>query len=62
MDFTKSELVLRVRVKGKRGGARAITYVKVLQEIVTLATIYDKSEKEDISEKELNIILQSFLK
>jgi len=34
--------------------------LKITDEIVTLATIYDKSEKDDITEKELNLILQSF--
>jgi len=32
------------------------------KEAVTLLTVYDKSEKEDIGEKELNLILQTVLK
>ena len=62
MDFTKSGLKIASKGKGKRGGARAITYVKVIDETVILTTIYNKSEKEDIGEKELNLILQSFKK
>jgi len=60
--FYKIRIGIASKGKGKSGGARAITYVKIVNEIVTLATIYDKSEKEDIEEKELNSILQSFLK
>ena len=48
--------------KGKSGGGRVITYVKILDETVYLATVYDKSEKEDIEDKELSSILQSLLK
>jgi mRNA-degrading endonuclease RelE of RelBE toxin-antitoxin system len=59
--FYKIRISIASKGKGKRGGARVITYVKIIDEIVTLATIYDKSEKEDIGENELNIILQSFL-
>ncbi len=59
--FYKIRISIASKGKGKRGGARVITYVKIINEIVTLATIYDKSEKEDIEEKELNLILQSFL-
>jgi len=38
--------------KGKSGGARAITYVRVINKVVVLLTMYDKSEKENITEKE----------
>jgi mRNA-degrading endonuclease RelE of RelBE toxin-antitoxin system len=59
--FYKIRISIASKGKGKRGGARVITYIKIIDEIVYLATIYDKSEKEDIGEKELSIILQSFL-
>ena len=58
-DFYKIRISIASKGKGKRGGARVITYVKILNEIVILATIYDKSEKADIDEKELNFILRS---
>ncbi|MBK6539765.1 MAG: type II toxin-antitoxin system RelE/ParE family toxin [Flavobacteriales bacterium] len=38
--------------KGKSGGARVITYVRVINKVVVLLTMYDKSEKENITEKE----------
>ena len=43
--------------KGKSGGARVITCVKIVSTLVVLLSIYDKSEKEDISDKELELIL-----
>ncbi len=60
--FYKIRISIASKGKGKRGGARVITYVKIVAETVYLATIYDKSEKEDIEPNELNAILQSFLK
>ena len=44
--------------KGKRGGARVITCVKIVGETVFLLSIYDKSEKEDLEEKELDKLLK----
>ena len=38
--------------KGKSGGARVITYVRVVKKVVILLTMYDKSEKENISDSE----------
>ncbi len=43
--------------KGKSGGARVITFVKVIDFKVYLLTIFDKSEQESISNKELKEIL-----
>ena len=38
---------------GKSGGARVITCVKIISEIVYLVSIYDKSAQSVISDKEL---------
>ncbi|WP_342663147.1 hypothetical protein [Rudanella lutea] len=43
--------------KGKRGGARVITYVQIVETTVYLLTIYDKSEKADLTDGELNDLL-----
>lgn len=43
---------------GKSGGTRVITYVKMQFQRITLLDIYDKSEKENISEKELSALLK----
>lgn len=44
--------------KGKSSGARVITFVKVTNAEVFLATIYDKSEKEIITDDELQQIFK----
>lgn len=43
---------------GKSGGARVVTYVKMELKRITLLDIYDKSEKDSISEKELIALLK----
>ncbi|CAG5068897.1 hypothetical protein DYBT9623_01629 [Dyadobacter sp. CECT 9623] len=45
--------------KGKSGGVRVITYFKVINNELYLLDIYDKSERETISIKELRSIIQS---
>ncbi len=42
---------------GKSGGSRVITHVRVTSERVYLLSIYDKSEKDTLSEKELKALL-----
>lgn len=52
-NFFKIRLSIASKGKGKRGGARVITYVKIEKETVYLVSIYDKSEQESISDREL---------
>jgi len=44
--------------KGKSGGSRVITHVQISKSTIYLLSIYDKSEKESISNKELNELLK----
>lgn len=48
----KIRMAITSKGKGKSGGSRVITYVQVLQTTVYLLSIYDKSDKENISDKE----------
>jgi mRNA-degrading endonuclease RelE of RelBE toxin-antitoxin system len=57
-DCYKIRLAIASKGKGKSGGARVVTCVKILAENIYLLTIYDKSEKEDISDKELKELLK----
>ncbi len=43
---------------GKSGGARVITYVKIEDEHITLLDVYDKADKESITEKELEKLIK----
>jgi mRNA-degrading endonuclease RelE of RelBE toxin-antitoxin system len=49
----KIRLAIESKGKGKRGGARVITCFKTEDDEIYLISIYDKSEQEDISDKEL---------
>ena len=49
----KIRLAIASKATGKSGGARVITCVKVIAETVYLVSIYDKSVKADITDKEL---------
>jgi mRNA-degrading endonuclease RelE of RelBE toxin-antitoxin system len=55
-DCFKIRLAIASKRKGKSGGARVITCVLIADTEVQLLTIYDKSEKEDISDKELKTL------
>jgi mRNA-degrading endonuclease RelE of RelBE toxin-antitoxin system len=43
--------------KGKSGGARLITNFVIADETVYLLSIYDKSDKENLTDKELDELL-----
>lgn len=57
-DCYKIRLKIKSKGKGKSGGARIITCVKVIAETVILVSIYDKSEREDIADGLLLELLQ----
>lgn len=57
-DCYKIRMGIASKGKGKSGGARVITCVKIVAENIFLLTIFDKSDKEDISDKELKELLK----
>jgi mRNA-degrading endonuclease RelE of RelBE toxin-antitoxin system len=56
-DCYKIRLAISSKGKGKSGGARVVTHVYVAETTIYLLTIYDKSDKENISDKELGELL-----
>ena len=58
-NFYKIRLTNTAKGKGKSGGARVITYVKIIATTVYLAAIYDKGEKSAISNTELKSIFKT---
>lgn len=44
---------------GKSGGARIISYVKIVAATIFLVSIYDKSERETVTKKQIEEILKS---
>lgn len=49
----KIRIAISSKGKGKSGGARMITYVRIHNNNVFLMDIYDKSEQANITDKEL---------
>ena len=58
-NLYKIRLAIASKGKGKRGGARIITYLKTKEGNIYLLTIYDKGEKDTISDYEIQMILAS---
>lgn len=58
-DCYKVRMAISSKQKGKSGGSRIITCVKVTRETVYLLTVYDKSEREDLFPNELDELLSS---
>jgi len=56
-DCYKVRMKITSKGKGKSGGSRVITCVKVVNEQIKLLTIYDKSERETISDSFLTQLL-----
>ena len=58
-DCYKIRMSIASKNKGKSGGSRVITCVKIIDETVILLSIYDKSEQGDIEDKALNQLLKN---
>ena len=58
----KIRLAIQSKGQGKRGGARVISCVLAIKEEVVLLSIYDKAEKEDISDLMLQQLLEAIQK
>ncbi len=56
-DCYKLRIAITSKGKGKSGGARMITYVRIVKKTVFLMDIYDKSEQANISDKELLMLI-----
>jgi hypothetical protein len=57
----KIRIAIASKGKGKSGGARVITNFVIAQKSVFLLSIYDKSEKENLTDKELLELLKYVL-
>lgn len=59
-DVYKIRLEIASKGKGKSGGARVITYAKLDDTTVLLLSIYNKGEKENITDKEIKKLLDKY--
>ncbi len=57
-DCYKVRMAITSKGKGKSGGARVITCFKIIRGTVYLLTIFDKSDQENIADKELSALLK----
>jgi len=57
----KIRFAIASKNKGKSGGARIISFVKIIDETVYLLSIYSKGEKDSITDKEIIELLKEFL-
>jgi|SRR5690606_1718798 len=55
----KIRLAITSKGKGKSGGARIITYIQISGSTVFLLSIYDKTDKVNLTKKELEELLES---
>ncbi len=54
----KIRLAIKSKGKGKRGGSRVITNIVIADRTVFLLAIYDKAEKENLTNPELSELLK----
>lgn len=56
-DCYKIRIAITSKGKGKSGGARVISHFYVFKDEIILLSIYDKSDKSTITEKEIQQLL-----
>ncbi len=57
-DVYKIRLAIKSKGKGKSGGARVITHVKITNNTIYLLSIFDKSGSDNISDNEIKKLLK----
>ncbi|HTG54683.1 MAG TPA: type II toxin-antitoxin system RelE/ParE family toxin [Niabella sp.] len=60
-DVYKIRISIASKNKGKSGGARVITFVKIINKTVYLLSIYNKGELDSISDKEIKNLLKNYI-
>lgn len=60
-DVYKIRLSIASKNKGKSGGARLISFVKIIDETVYLLSIYNKGDRDSISDKEIEDLMKDYL-
>ncbi|MBK7341179.1 MAG: type II toxin-antitoxin system RelE/ParE family toxin [Saprospiraceae bacterium] len=60
-DIYKIRLAIASKNKGKSGGARVLSFVKVTQTTVLLFSIYSKGEVDNLTEKQIQELIKDYL-
>jgi len=61
-DCYKIRIAIKSKNKGKSGGARVITFFYTVKEALYLLSVYDKSEKENIKDNEMKMLVEEIKK
>ncbi len=54
----KVRMAITSKGKGKSGGSRLVSCVKIEKDTIFMLSIYDKSEREDLEDGELDLLLK----
>lgn len=57
-DVYKLRLAIASKGKGKSGGARVVTFVKVIDEVVYLVSIYNKKQLDNLTKEQIIELLK----
>ena len=60
-DIYKIRLAIASKNKGKSGGARVLSFIKVTQTTVLLFSIYNKGEVDNLPDKEIKELIKDYL-
>ena len=60
-DIYKIRLAIASKGKGKSGGARILSFVKVTQTTVLLFSIYSKGEVDNLTDKQIKELIKEYL-
>ena len=60
-DIYKIRLAIASKNKGKLGGARVLSFVKVTQNNVLLFSIYSKGEIDNFTDKEIKELIKDYI-
>lgn len=60
-DIYKIRLAIASKNKGKSGGARVLSFIKVTQTTVLLFSIYNKGELDSLTDKEIKELIKDYL-
>ena len=59
-NFYKIRVPIASKGVGKRGGARIVAHVRIVDDLAYLVSIYDKADFSDISEDALKEFLRDY--
>jgi len=60
-NIYKIRLAISSKGKGKRGGARVLSFVKVSDTTVLLFSIFSKGTKDNITDKEIEELIRNYI-